>query len=119
MAAGDGASADAVGKHFRVSCQVHGTATVIVVEGEIDALATPKFRELVTERLDSRLVFDLSRMEFIDSSGLQVLLDANRRASGGAAFCAPVPRVLRLFELLGITGRIRLYGSVADAVREA
>ncbi|GIH27185.1 hypothetical protein Aph01nite_54950 [Acrocarpospora phusangensis] len=101
-------------KHFRLACRSSGPYTIIELEGEIDALAEPPFRDLVQEHLDRHLIFDLSRLSFIDSSGLQVLLDAHRRTP--TAFCAPTPRILRLLTQLGLLNKIRLYPSIQEAL---
>jgi anti-anti-sigma factor len=61
----------------------HGQDALIVrVEGELDALTTPK----VNARLDgvlrtsaTDLVLDLRRVQFMDSAGLQLLLHTRRR----------------------------------------
>ena len=51
---------------------------VIEAEGEIDLYAAPSLKEEaleVSDRVGSRVVFDLSRVKFIDSAGLAALLD--------------------------------------------
>ncbi|GAA0393037.1 hypothetical protein GCM10010160_23130 [Acrocarpospora corrugata] len=101
-------------KHFRLVSRTRDQYTLITVEGEIDALAEPAFRDLVEKHLTRHILFDLSGLTFIDSSGLQILLDAHRRTE--TAFCAPTPRLLRLLTQLGILNRLHLYDSVEDAL---
>lgn len=101
------------GRTFQVTAHRRGADVVVVVEGEIDALAEPAFRDYVRERSGRRVVFDLSGLTFIDSAGLQVLIDAHRR--GQAAYCALAPRVARLFDLLGLRTRMNVYESVDEA----
>jgi anti-anti-sigma factor len=102
------------GTHFGVTSRTRDPYTLITVEGEIDALAEPMFRDLVEKHHHRHLIFDLTHLTFIDSSGLQVLLDAHRRTP--TAFCAPTPRILRLFTQLGLLHQIRLYDSVEEAL---
>ena len=62
-------------------------------------------RSSIHERIatgSSRLVFDLARVEFADSSGLTAILacvNGARRQGGEVALLAPMPRVRALIEL--------------------
>jgi anti-sigma B factor antagonist len=59
-----------------------GSWTVVTVEGELDLSTSPMLKEYV-DRLDeasSRLAFDLSRVPFMDSSTLGVLVTCLKRA---------------------------------------
>lgn len=55
-------------------------AAVLGVRGEVDAATAPAFREAVTRAHDLGVpvVFDLTGVTFMDSSGLHVLLEASR-----------------------------------------
>lgn len=101
------------GRTFQVTAHRRGADVIIVVDGEIDALAEPGFRDYVRERSGGRVVFDLSGLTFIDSAGIQVLIDAHRR--GPAAYCGLTPRVARLFDLLGLRSRMSVYATVDEA----
>jgi anti-sigma B factor antagonist len=57
--------------------------TTVRVAGEIDIATADTVRQAIavaTEQLPAHLVFDLSAVEFIDSSGLAVLLEGAKRA---------------------------------------
>jgi anti-sigma B factor antagonist len=58
-----------------------GSWTVVTVEGELDLSTSPTLKEYI-DRLDeaSRLAFDLSRVPFMDSSTLGVLVTCLKRA---------------------------------------
>jgi anti-sigma B factor antagonist len=60
-----------------------GNGIRLVVTGEVDLTTGPRLeRELLSAESDSkRVTIDLSLVEFFDSTGLQVLLDADLRAS--------------------------------------
>ena len=76
-------------------------ATLHVLEQELDQIAP-------TEK---RLVLDLRRLEFVDSSGLHALLRADRRLSdaGGQLTIVRGPRAVeRLFRLTGLDTRLRI-----------
>jgi anti-sigma B factor antagonist len=83
-------------------------AHVINVRGEIHMSTAPKFSTGLShaiERGHRSIVLDLSGVEFIDSTGLSVLLSGLRQvtALGGrmALVCAN-PTVLRLFEITSL-----------------
>ena len=83
-------------------------AHVINVRGEIHMSTAPNFSKGLSHAIDSghrSIVLDLSGVEFIDSTGLSVLLNGLRQvtALGGrmALVCAN-PTVLRLFEITSL-----------------
>ncbi len=71
--------------------------------GEIDAHTAPRLVEAFEG--DGDLVLDLSEIEFVDSSGLRVLIDLHQaRAAAGASFVIrrPSSAVQRLLEVSGV-----------------
>jgi anti-anti-sigma factor len=87
-----------------VSFEADRTAVVRIV-GEIDISTVPAISAAMNTALgDSpdRLVFDLSGVEFMDSSGIAVLLRA-RKAVGSVQVRNPSTVVRRLIELTGLT----------------
>lgn len=80
--------------------------TVVRVHGELDIATAPLLQEhLMSLVADGhRIVLDLAGVEFMDSSGLEVLEVCHRRAelAGSALVLRRVPhRVTRLLELTG------------------
>jgi anti-sigma B factor antagonist len=56
---------------------------VVTVGGEIDLYTAPQLRNELVESLEAgarRLVIDMSRAEFCDSTGISVLLSAMKRS---------------------------------------
>jgi anti-sigma B factor antagonist len=82
-----------------------GAAGVVVVRGEIHVSSAPELSARLAAALDrgiTSLVLDLSQVEFIDSTGLSVLLNVLRRLTqrgGSLALVCTNPTVLRLFEI--------------------
>ena len=81
----------------------------IYLYGEIDHHSAVSLREeldeLILQRQPRRLVLDLSRIEFMDSAGLGLLMGRYRlvRDLGGSmALTAPGPRVLKILRLAGM-----------------
>jgi anti-sigma B factor antagonist len=83
----------------------------LVLVGEIDAHTAPE----LAARLDplpgasTDLVVDVAGIEFIDSSGLRVLIEAHQRANAGGrrlVIRRPSASVRRLFEISGLAGHL-------------
>jgi anti-sigma B factor antagonist len=85
--------------------QVDPTTRVIAVQGEIHVTTAPEFSARLNEAIAdgiAAVVLDLSAVDFIDSTGLSVLLNGLRRvtrAQGRLALVVTNPTVLRLFEI--------------------
>jgi anti-anti-sigma factor len=98
---------------------------VLVAGGELDYAASPEIRAQLAEHINAgmrRLVFDLSTVTFIDSTAIGALAGAAMRLQklgGGslAVVCAEEnERVLRIFEIAGVTNVITLHRSREEAL---
>ena len=78
---------------------------LISVSGEIHVTTAPEFSQRLNDAIAAGtrgVVIDMSGVEFIDSTGLSVLLNGLRRvtrAEGRLALVVSNPTVLRLFEI--------------------
>jgi stage II sporulation protein AA (anti-sigma F factor antagonist) len=94
---------------YRYETQKRDRLLVVRLLGEIDHHSAAGLREdldrlLLTER-PARFVLDLSRIEFMDSAGLGLLLGRLRRvkALGGVMVLkSPNARVMKILQLAGI-----------------
>jgi anti-sigma B factor antagonist len=101
-------------------------AVVLDVEGEIDGLTAPRLHAAMTEafdRLGGRpLVVDLTRVTFLGSQGLQVLLDGAREAIHHRGFetlrivVDHARPVIRPIELTGLDAVLTTFHTVAEAL---
>jgi anti-sigma B factor antagonist len=98
---------------------------LIVVEGEIDISSAP----LVVDELAIALrppapelvVVDLSRVTFLGSEGVRLLINAHERAQNVSAHLRVVASqraVLRPLEITGTLSMLEIYGSQARALKE-
>jgi anti-sigma B factor antagonist len=87
---------------------------LLLVEGELDIASAPRLISVlngaVQEALRS-LVIDLSEVDFMDSTGLALLINANRRltrrSKGFAVVCPPGP-LRRVFEVTDMVETLRV-----------
>jgi anti-sigma B factor antagonist len=76
----------------------------LTVSGEIDAHTAPSLAAAI-DAAGERVTVDLAGIEFVDSSGLRVLIDAHQRLAdqgGGLVIAAPSDAVTRLFQISGV-----------------
>jgi anti-sigma B factor antagonist len=93
--------------------------TVVAVSGELDLAVAPALETQLSAALaEGRdVVVDLSSSTFIDSVSLGTLtLGLERAEQAGVGFSLVVsdPRVLRTFELTGLTDRFAIFDTLAD-----
>ncbi|MGW7686314.1 STAS domain-containing protein [Kribbella sp. NPDC054772] len=98
-----------------------GAYVLVQVVGDLDLESAPALTEELKARLGARpIVLDLAGIEFMDSSGLGVLVGAHKDAAaqGGALLvAAPGPRVHRIFKITKLHKVFALYETVDEAVR--
>ena len=91
------------------------------LSGELDIVCVPTLREqlLGVLRADtSRLVVDMSRVDFCDASGLSVLISTGRRAEllgGLLRLVAPTPPVMLIMRITGLHRRLDIFSTVLAA----
>jgi anti-sigma B factor antagonist len=99
--------------------------TVVEVTGEIDVYTAPKLREQLAELVDSGrhdIVVDMQGVEFLDSTGLGVLVGGLKRVKqhgGSMNLVCTQERILKIFRITGLTKVFPIHDSVAAAVASA
>lgn len=110
---------------FEVNVAPVGAWTVVAVAGEIDVATAPRLRkEAIAIVADGHhlVVLDLEAVDFLDSTGLGVLIGVLRRINavgGELRLVCSTPRILDLFTLTGLDRVFDLRESVADATAPA
>jgi anti-sigma B factor antagonist len=102
----------------------HPDAVLVTVEGSVDPKTVNRFKtdlEAIAKTGIRRFVLDCARLTYLNSSGLAYLLNlvGSLPLKGGmVALVAVDPKILVIFNMMGITQLFRLYPSVSLAVRE-
>jgi anti-sigma B factor antagonist len=95
--------------------------TVLAVKGEIDVYSAPRLRERLVELVSEghrRIVVDLEGVDFLDSTGLGVLVGGLKRLrthGGDLSLVCTQPRILKVFEITGLTTVFSIATSVDEA----
>ena len=95
--------------------------SVIEVRGEIDVYTAPQLRNGLVDLVNkgrSQLVVDVDAVEFLDSTGLGVLVGGLKRAraiGGGLSVVCTQPRLLKVFAITGLSKVFAIHESVDAA----
>ncbi|WP_299489237.1 STAS domain-containing protein [Acaryochloris sp. IP29b_bin.137] len=89
--------------------------------GLLDAFSEPVFRKVMTKCLDEspfHVILDLSKIDFIDSSGLGVLVQLAKKAqtAGGSFQIVSNPRVTQTVKLVRLESFLSLQPNVDTAI---
>lgn len=107
---------------LQVSTREESGRTVVAATGEVDVYTAPALDEELTRLTDagaSSLVIDLSAVDFLDSTGLSVIvkaLEAVRSCDGRLDVVVTVERVAKVFRITGLDEMVSLHGSLDAAL---
>lgn len=109
----------------RLEIEENGDIVIAHVTGELDIVGASSTGEAIGEAVPTSargLVVDLSRLEFIDSSGIAMMFSLARRLGGSRQELRVVARggdpVHRVLELVEFDRAAPIYATVDEAVAE-
>lgn len=108
---------------LRVKAKTVGGVVVIAVAGEIDINTSPQLRAAIDRALSTherRIVVNLLRTGYLDSTAVAVLTGARRQARDAAGTLALVydqPHVEKIFAVTRLSRLFPPYRTEADAVK--
>jgi anti-sigma B factor antagonist len=95
---------------------------VVDVEGEIDVYTAPRLRELLIDLVNKnnyQLVVNMEKVEFLDSTGLGVLVGGLKRVrahDGSLDLVCTQERILKIFRITGLTKVFGIHDTVDLAI---
>jgi anti-sigma B factor antagonist len=104
------------------AASILGHCVIVTVVGEVDVASAVGLDQALKAAavISPCLVIDMTRLEFMDSTGLGTLLGARRRmlvsGSGMVALVSPPQAVRRLLGATGLQLTFDLYESLAEAL---
>jgi anti-anti-sigma factor len=106
---------------FSVQAENVGDAVVLSVTGEVDMATAPTLEESIKEAIErgpAVLVVDLSRVGFLASAGMSVLIGGNQQAGETTSFrlVATGNATLRPMELTGIASEFSIHATRDQAL---
>ncbi len=94
---------------------------IIELEGEVDVYTAPQLKQQMISLLESganELVVDLTKVDYLDSTALGVLIGGLKRMrerDGNMVLVCPSPRIRRVFEITGLDKIFDMYNTIEEA----
>ncbi|MFD0683687.1 STAS domain-containing protein [Actinomadura fibrosa] len=106
---------------FDINLMHDDRCTLVRVQGDIDVVSRARFEETLFEVAGTAriMIVDMRQVTFCDSTGLNAIVAANRRAVQHGAHVALIalpPRVERVFRITGIDKFVPIYGTFREAL---
>jgi anti-sigma B factor antagonist len=95
---------------------------VIALEGEVDVYTAPKLKSRLIDLVDEGkydIIIDLQKVEFMDSSGLGVLVGGLKRVKshqGSISLVVTQENILKIFRITGLVKVFPIFSSEEEAV---
>jgi anti-sigma B factor antagonist len=104
-----------------LTSEAKGGATVVRAGGDLDVYTAPRLKETLDASLaeGARVVFDMTGVEFIDSTALGVLVGALKLSqSNGSDFRLVIANrlLLKIFHITGFEGMFSIHPRLEDAL---
>ena len=102
---------------------VHGPAQVLTLVGEVDIAGVPTLKAFVEDQIQGGaldLVYDLTKVDAIDSTGLGFLVWSRKRLreqSGRLRLVTDRPQVQRVLKLTGLGRLFETYPALEEALK--
>jgi anti-anti-sigma factor len=103
---------------FSVDVLRHPGAVVVKPRGDLDMASVEQVRA-ACDADDSKLVLDLRAVDFLDTTGINFILERQRHADADGLSFTLVrgpEHVQRLFDIAGLNHRLRFVADPADAL---
>jgi anti-sigma B factor antagonist len=99
-----------------------GDAALLRLRGEIDVYTAPRLRQAIIDLVDggaTRIVVDMEKVDFLDSTGLGVLVGGLKRVrmkEGSLAIVTSQDKILKIFDITGLNKVFPIHSSLEEAV---
>jgi anti-sigma B factor antagonist len=104
-----------------LATRTEGDRTIVEVGGEIDVYTAPKLREQLVDLVAAgnyHLIVDMEKVDFLDSTGLGVLVGGLKRVrahDGTLRLVCTQERILKIFRITGLTKVFPIHATVEEA----
>ena len=107
---------------LEVDVQEQDRWSVVSLRGEIDVYTAPRLRQALIDLVEggkTNILVDMSKVDFLDSTGLGVLVGGLKRVKaqdGSLEIVATQDKILKIFEITGLSKVFPIHDSVDAAV---
>lgn len=98
-------------------------ATLLRLDGEVDVYTAPKLKSQIIDLVDQgkfKIVVDLERVDFMDSSGLGVLVGGLKRVrshDGAISLICSQENILKIFRITGLVKIFPIFDDEGQALQ--
>ena len=98
------------------------TICILDIVGEVDVYTSPQLKHDLVQMAESgvkQVVVNLSQVEYLDSTGLGVLIGGLKRmreAGGNLSLVGPGMRIQRIFEITGLNKIFEIHATEEEAL---
>lgn len=109
-------------KELAIAVRDHGAVRVIELAGFLDAHNAADLSDKLDEALRDkalRVVLDMAALNYMGSAGIEAIisrLGRFRDQGGDLRLAAPAAKVVKVFDLLGLTTVLNIHASTPEAV---
>lgn len=91
---------------MNIQKETNGTALKIALEGRLDTMTAPQLESALNDGIENitSLEFDFTKLDYISSAGLRVLLSAQKiinKQNGKMVVRKVKPEIMEVFEITG------------------
>ncbi|MBI4260659.1 MAG: STAS domain-containing protein [Actinobacteria bacterium] len=96
--------------------------SVVSLRGEIDVYTAPRLRQALIDLIGegaTDIVVDMAEVDFLDSTGLGVLVGGLKRVKakeGSLSLVVTQDKILKIFDITGLSKVFPIFGTVDEAV---
>ena len=96
-------------------------AALLTLRGEIDVYTAPRLRQAIIDLVDggaNRIVVDMEKVDFLDSTGLGVLVGGLKRVKmkeGSLSIVTTQDKILKIFDITGLNKVFAIHPTVEAA----
>jgi len=96
---------------------------LLSLDGEVDVYTAPKLKSRLIDLVDQgkfKIIVDLEKVDFMDSSGLGVLVGSLKRVrshDGTIALVCTQENILKIFRITGLVKVFPIFDNVSQAVQ--
>jgi anti-sigma B factor antagonist len=98
--------------------------SILSLSGEIDVYTAPRMRQAIVDLVDAgsvNIVIDMEKVDFLDSTGLGVLVEGLKRIrtrGGSLSLVVTQDKIVKIFDITGLNKAFPIHGSLEEALKE-
>ena len=102
-----------------------GDTSVVSLRGEIDVYTAPRLRQALIDLVSqgaTDIVVDMDKVDFLDSTGLGVLVGGLKRVKsndGDLRLVVTQDRIMKIFDITGLSKVFPINGSLDEALQRS